>query len=81
VLKGHNDTKLSGVVDRPEGQDAIQRDLGKLEKWAHVNPMRFSNAKCRVLHPGQSNPQYQYRLEDEGNGEQPCREGLGGAGG
>ncbi|KAK4832519.1 hypothetical protein QYF61_023851 [Mycteria americana] len=60
-----DDTKPSGAADIPEGRDAIQRDLDRLEEWAPVNLMKFNEAKCKVLHLGQGNPQYQNRMGDE----------------
>ena len=51
-----NNTKLSGTVDALEGRDAIQRDLDSLERWAHVNLMKFKKAKYKIPHLGQSNP-------------------------
>ena len=48
----------------PEGWDAIQRDLDRLERWDHAYLMKFNKAMCKVLHMGQSNPKHKYRLGD-----------------
>lgn len=46
-----DDTELKGVVDKPVGHAAIQRDLLTLEKQADKNLMKF-NKKHKVQHMG-----------------------------
>ena len=55
-------TNLGGAADKMEGKDTVQRDLDKLEKWAHVNLTKFSKSKGKVLYLGWGNTRYVYRL-------------------
>ena len=50
-------TPTEDAVDTIEGRGSIQRDLGRLEKWAYVNKLGFN----KVLHFGWGSPRYVYR--------------------
>ena len=75
-----DDTMLNGAADTA-GRDAIQRDLDRLEKWAHVNLRGFNKIKCKVLHVRQDYPMYVCRLEEELVENSPTEKDLEGPGG
>ena len=75
-----DDRKLGGVASILEGCAAIQQDLGRLESWATINQMRFNKSKCRDLHLGRNNREYQYRLRHDLLERSSVEKDLGGPG-
>lgn len=57
-----DNTKQGGVTGTPHGCATHQRDLDRPEERVDKNLMKFSKAKCQVLHLERKSPMTQYRL-------------------
>ncbi|KAK4806808.1 hypothetical protein QYF61_005604 [Mycteria americana] len=77
LSKFADDTKLGGAVDSLKGQEALQRDLDRLEHWAIINGMKFDKTKCRILHLTWSNAGHKYKLGEEWLESSPAERDLG----
>ncbi|KAK4830331.1 hypothetical protein QYF61_010095 [Mycteria americana] len=77
ISKFADDTKLGGAVDSLEGQEALQRDLDRLEHWAMINGIKFKKSKCQILHLGQSKARHKYKLGEEWLESSPAERDLG----
>ena len=64
LSKFADNTKMSSAVNTLERRSTIQRNLDSLERWVHANLMKFSKAKCKVLHLNQGNSNHRYRLDE-----------------
>ena len=76
IIKFADDTKVGGAVASPEGQEALQRDLERLEHWATIAGTKFNQCKCRILHLAWSNTGHKARLGEEWLESSPAGRGL-----
>ena len=62
ILKFADDTKIVGVVSRPEGVMQLWQDLVDLYRWSNDWLMLFNTDKCNVIHLDNKNPCIKYDL-------------------
>jgi hypothetical protein len=62
VTKFADDTKGGKVITSPEDRDKLQKALDCLCSWADKWGMTFNVSKCKILHIGRNNPEYDYYM-------------------
>ena len=65
ISKFADDTKLGGKVVTRNDCEAIQRDLDNLSTWSKKWLLNFNGDKCKVMHVGQNNIKYSYKLQEK----------------
>jgi hypothetical protein len=65
LAKFADDTKLGQQIVNDMDRAILQRTLNKLCDWTDKWGMRFNVKKCKVMHFGRNNPQYEYEMNGE----------------
>ena len=59
-MKFADDTKGLQEIKGEEDRTKLQTTLDRLVKWAEDRGMKFNVDKCKIMHVGRNNPQYEY---------------------
>jgi hypothetical protein len=62
IMKFADDTKGAKVIESVADRDKLQEALDCLCDWADKWGMAFNVAKCKVMHVGRNNPEYDYTM-------------------
>ena len=65
LIKFADDTKGLQEISGEEDRVKLQQTLDKLVEWAREWGMQFNIAKCKIMHVGNNNPGYKYKMEGQ----------------
>jgi hypothetical protein len=60
LSKFADDTKGAKIIKSRRDAEELQMALDLLCEWARTWGMRFNEKKCKIMHIGRNNPQYEY---------------------
>ena len=60
ISKFADDTKYGRIIRNENDRIAMQKDIDRLLEWADLWQMEFNAKKCKIMHFGRRNPQYNY---------------------
>jgi Reverse transcriptase (RNA-dependent DNA polymerase)/Endonuclease-reverse transcriptase len=62
IRKFADDTKVARKITGDADRAELQQVLDRMMDWAATWGMEFNSKKCKVMHFGSGNPQYQYQM-------------------
>ena len=62
LIKFADDTKGMKEIAGIEDKEKLQQTLDKLVSWAETWGMQFNFPKCKIMHVGKKNPEYEYYM-------------------
>ena len=65
LIKFADDTKGFKEINGPEDRKSLQETLDNLYEWARIWGMSFNVKKCKIMHIGHKNPNYEYFINGE----------------
>ena len=64
LLKFADDTKGFQEIQGPDDRVKLQQALDNLVEWASTWGMKFNVPKCKIMHVGRNNPEYEYNMDN-----------------
>ena len=60
-----DDGKGAHAINGPNDQMVLQQSIDNLDEWCLKWGMSFNTSKCKIIHVGRNNPNYDYTLNSE----------------
>ena len=64
MLKFADDTKGFQEIQGPDDRAKLQQALDNLVEWASTWGMKFNVPKCKIMHVGRNNPEYEHNMDN-----------------